>query len=90
VNRASARGSSDDFHLANAAELGRVLVSRNVGDFQRLHYEWITSDRSHAGIILIAPQRASIGVQIACLERIAARFGQSGMTDRLEFLLNYR
>ncbi len=45
------RQREDEDHLVFAATQGRVLYGFNVGDFCRLHTEFLTEGRSHAGII---------------------------------------
>lgn len=90
VNEARTRSTSDGEHLRFAAEQGRILVSRNVRDFQHLHSEAMRAGTGHAGIILVVPQRLPIGVQVACMENIARNIGQVGMRDRLEFLSGHR
>ena len=46
-------GLDDDSVLALATGERRILVSHNVSDFPRILREWATSDRSHAGVILV-------------------------------------
>ena len=36
-------GLPDEDHLAHVAEAGRVLYTFNIGDFMRLHGEYITA-----------------------------------------------
>ncbi len=45
-------GLSDSEQLAYAAQAGRVLLTHNRVDFERLHREWLGSGRSHQGIII--------------------------------------
>lgn len=45
----------DAEHLDYATAQGCVLYTFNVGDFNRLHKEYLTQGKSHAGIVL-APQ----------------------------------
>ena len=52
ANEAGMRGQRDEAHLAYAAESGRVLCSFNRSDFYRIHTEYLTEGRSHAGLIL--------------------------------------
>ena len=42
----------DPSQLAWATSQGRVLMSFNVGDFVRLHGEWLRSGRHHAGLVV--------------------------------------
>lgn len=43
----------DDDVLALATEERRILVTHNVSDFPRILREWATTNRSHAGVILV-------------------------------------
>ena len=43
-------------HLDYATEQGRVLCSFNVGDFYRLHTDYVAQGKPHAGIILMRQQ----------------------------------
>jgi predicted nuclease of predicted toxin-antitoxin system len=40
-------GLSDSEQLASAAQTGRVFLTHNRVDFERLHREWLESGRSH-------------------------------------------
>lgn len=55
----------DADHLELATSQGRVLYSFNVGDYQRLHTEYLTEGKRHSGIILAQQQRYNIGEQNA-------------------------
>lgn len=46
--------SSDEEHLEFARAEGRVLFSFNVSDFQRIHTEYVSQGKTHAGIIVYA------------------------------------
>jgi hypothetical protein len=65
------RGAADEAHLEFATGIGRVLVSANMRDFDRLHRKWMAAERAHAGIVLVR-QRTAIGDQIRGLSRIHA------------------
>jgi hypothetical protein len=60
-------GRSDSQQLDFAAAAGRVFFTHNRVDFERLHREWLTAQRAHAGII-IARRRLP--------RELAARVGQ--------------
>lgn len=80
---------SDDMHLAYATEHGCVLYTFNVSDFYRLHTEWISSGREHAGMILGQQQRFSVGEQLRRILRIRATASAESMRNRVEFLTNW-
>ena len=54
VNEARTAGEPDPFQLDFAARQGRTLYTFNVGDFCRLHSEYLDSGRSHGGIVVVA------------------------------------
>lgn len=73
-------------HLEYATTHGRVLYSFNVGDFYRIHSDYLSEGRSHAGIILARQQRYSVGEQMrGPLQLIAAKLVEE-MQNRVEFL----
>ena len=57
-----ARSDSDQLDYATSQE--RVLYTFNRGDFYRLHTQYLTEGKKHAGIILAPQQRLSIGNQL--------------------------
>lgn len=83
-------GLADEFQLEFAASLDRVVFTSNVGHFVRLHYEWLTEGRRHAGIIVLTEQTMPVGAQIRALEAVAKAFSPEDMRDRLVFLANHR
>ena len=76
----------DNDHLAFAASQSRALYSFNAGDYLALHSEYLTQGRHHAGIILAAQQRYSVGEQMRRLLRIINRRSAEAMQDQVEFL----
>lgn len=80
---------SDADHLEFAALQGRVLYSFNVGDFQRLHSEYLTQGKHHSGVILGQQQRYSLGEQMRRLLKIIARISDEEMSDRVVFLSSW-
>lgn len=83
---AGTTGQQDDRQLEYAATQGRAIYSFNVGDFCRLHAEWLALARCHAGIVLARQQHDSIGEQMRRLLRLLARVLAEEMHNRLEFL----
>ena len=59
---------------------GRVLYSFNVGDFCRLHSQWLANQRNHAGIVLAQQQQYSVGEQMRRLLRLVASKAVTGMS----------
>jgi hypothetical protein len=72
-------------HLDYAASHGHVLYSRNGGDFYRLHTEYLTEGRSHAGIV-VGRHGFSIGDPLRGLLRLIARRSAEEMANQIEFL----
>ena len=61
---AGALTASDEAQLARASEIGYVLVSHNRWHFRRLHEQFVSADRSHAGIALL-PQDTEQDIRLA-------------------------
>jgi len=80
----------DNEHLDYAAEQGRVLYSFNVGDFNRLHAEYIRQNKTYAGIILAPQQKFSVGEQLRRLLRICNTRSAEQMQNSVEFLGAWR
>jgi hypothetical protein len=76
----------DADHLAYASSQSRVLCSSNSGDFYRLHTELLAIGKSHAGIILIAQQRYTVGDQMRRILKLIAVRSAADMRDCVEFL----
>jgi hypothetical protein len=81
---------SDAEHLAYATAAGRVLCTFNVGDFHRLHGEWLDRGEAHAGMILMAQQRFSVGEQVRRLLGIAAERPSETMRGQVVFASTWR
>lgn len=81
--------SSDEEQLEFARTEGRVLSSFNVADFQRIHTQYLSQGETHAGIILAAQQRYSVGERIRRLQKLIAARSAEEMNDRLEFLSDW-
>lgn len=82
-------GYPDEEQLIWAAEQGRVIYSFNIGDFCRLHSNFIALDKSHAGIILAPQQQYSVGQQLRGLLKLAADRSSEQMMNHLVFLSTY-
>ena len=79
-------GLPDDDQLRWATEQHRVLYSFNRGDFCKLHSALMRAGQSHAGIILAAQQRYSVGEQMRRLLRLINTLTAEDMRNRIEFL----
>ena len=63
--------------LARAAAEERAVYTCNRVDFARLHEAWMQEGRSHAGIVVRFPQKASSERQLAALLRIHQVYGDN-------------
>lgn len=79
-------GREDAEHLDYATEQGRVLCTFNVGDFCRLHSDYVAQGKPHAGIILMRQQHYSVGEQMRRLLRLVANKSAGEMENWVEFL----
>ena len=79
-------GRDDPAQLAFAISQERTLYSFNVGDFCRLHAEYMEQGKHHAGIIVMPRQRYGIGGQIRALLEIVQTKTADELKDRLIFL----
>ncbi|OFW52526.1 MAG: hypothetical protein A2163_08250 [Actinobacteria bacterium RBG_13_35_12] len=76
--------SSDEEQLLYAYSLGSVLVTHNVQDFPRIHYEFMKKGKHHSGIIIA--KQVSVGEIVKRFARLALILSAEDMEDRLEYL----
>jgi len=76
----------DAEHLDYATQQGRVLCTFNVGDFHRLHTDYMAHNMPHAGIILMRQHHYSVGEQMRRLLRLMASKSAEDMENWVEFL----
>jgi len=79
-------GASDLAQLEWCAQHGFVLVTHNIGDFCRLHRQFLEEGKSHSGMVLVRQQTLRVGEKLRRLMRIADGLSADDMRDRLEFL----
>ena len=82
-------GYADEEQLIWATEQKRVIYSFNIGDFCRLHRDFMAEDKSHTGIILASQQQYSVGQQLRGLLKLAADKSAQDMVNELIFLSAY-
>jgi hypothetical protein len=80
------RGLNDELQLEFATRQGRVLCTSNIGDFYRLHTEYLRQGKAHAGIIFIPQQRYGVGEQIRRLLKLISTKSAETMQSQVEFL----
>ncbi len=76
----------DEAQLDYAASEGRVLYSFNVGDFYQLHTLYLSSGKTHPGIVLGPQQLFSVGEQLRRLLKLIATKSAEEMQNQVEFL----
>ena len=77
---------SDEEQLIWAAQHDRVLYSYNRRDFCRLHGDFLSAERNHAGIIVLRQQRYSVGQQLQGIMALIATHTAEDMVNQLVFL----
>jgi hypothetical protein len=77
-------GLQDVGQLVFAAENRRSLFSYDKRHFARIHYEWMSMKRQHAGIIL--SDQLTIGLLLRRLMRLYYSLNTEDMINRLEYL----
>lgn len=89
TNEAKMKGSSDLEQLKFAASQNRALYTFNIKDFMILHYDYLSNNQKHSGIILGEQGRFGTGEQLRRLLRIIAGITAEEMQNELEFLSNW-
>lgn len=79
----------DPDQLSYAMSQGRVICTFNVGDFYRMHTEYLRASKSHAGIVLVQQQRYWLGELIGRLSNITTTMSPEAMENRVEFLSDW-
>lgn len=78
-------GSADSQQLEFASSLGRVLYSRNIRDFRRLHAEYVNASISHSGLIF-GIAGLSAGERTRRVLRILRQFSAEQMANSEQFI----
>jgi hypothetical protein len=81
-------GLLDKAQLEFATALNRTIFSFNRGHFAHLHNLFLQQGRQHAGIIV--SDQLEIGVVLRRLLKLIDSLSSEDMTNRLEFLGNWR
>lgn len=82
-------GCSDEEQLNWSTKQKRVIYSFNIGDFCRLHKDYMVKGKAHTGIILAPQQQYSIGRQLTGLLKLLASYSSEDMMNQLIFLNSY-
>lgn len=86
VGEGARRKLEDNEQLEFATSQGRVLYTFNTSDFYRLHTEWLTQGKAHAGIVFAPQQRYAVGEQIRRLLKLIRLRSAGEMIGNVEFL----
>lgn len=78
---------TDEDQVRFASEKDFAILSYNVADFPRLHYEFLERGENHAGIIVAKQLDASRNVQL--LFNLLSRVSADEMRNQLVFLANW-
>ncbi len=78
------RGAEDPDQLAFTHQHGYTLLTDNVQDFPRLHYEWLAAEKHHAGIIIASRENSTLNIR--ALLNLLALVTAEEMADQLEYL----
>jgi hypothetical protein len=78
---------SDFEQLLYAHSIGAVLLTHNVQDFPRMHYEVIKQGIPHSGIMIA--RQISVGEIVRSILRLASTLSAEDMENRLEYLSNW-
>lgn len=77
---------SDTEHLEYSTRQGRALFSFNVGDFFRLHTEYLSQGKLHGGIVVAKQQQYSVGEVMRRLLKLISSRTPHEMWNSIEFL----
>ena len=88
TQEAGQRSASDERQLAYAVKEGRILVSFNVGDFARIHAQWMRKGKRHIGIVV--SEQLPPGELIRRLLRWHGSVAKAGMKNQLVFLSQWK
>ncbi len=76
AERTDLRALPDDAVFDVAREERRALVTLNIGDFARLHQQWLSEGRQHCGLVMVTTQafpqnRSFVGALVSALHAAA-------------------
>ena len=80
---------SDEEQLLWSTEQERASYTFNMGDFCRLHKNYLNNNKNHTGIIIAAKQSYSVGQQIKGLLNLVKLISAEDMINNLVFLRYY-
>ena len=89
VTEAGRQRLTDESQLEFATAERRVVLTRNIGDFARLHSRYVAEGRQHAGIIIITDQSMAVGPLLAAMLAIRSGGESEILANRLLYLQNF-
>ena len=81
---------SDPEQLEFAKAHGRILITANARDFERIHREYMEAAQHHAGILIVLQQtRISSGELARRYVRMSTSLAEHGAADRLMYVQEF-
>jgi predicted nuclease of predicted toxin-antitoxin system len=77
-------GADDIDQLTFIQQHSYTLLTYNVNDFPRLHYQWLAARKHHPGIIIASRENPSQNIR--ALLNLLALVSAEEMADQLEYL----
>lgn len=77
----------DEKQLIYATSIGMSILTHNIHDFPRIHYQFINQGIFHRGIIIA--KQVSVGEIVKRFLRLATALSAEDMENRLEYLSNW-
>ena len=81
-------GKSDSEQLEFSTSEGRAILTFNIGDFIKLHNEWIDLNRKHKGIIVSPEIKISVLIKLSL--RLLAVISNGEIDNQLRFLQEFQ
>ncbi len=82
-------GLQDEDILQHATALGRAVITRNVRDFVLLHKNWMATNRTHGGIVLVTEQRIGVDDFVTLVQGLM-RCHTETLTNQALYLANFK
>ena len=83
VQEVNREGLSDEIQLLSALAENRVIYTANIKDFYQLQTLFLTTGKSHTGIILVKQQSYSIGAIIRAILRLISAKSAEEMVNQV-------
>lgn len=80
-------GNTDDEQLKFANSIEAAILTHNISDFAPLHYESISKNKQHFGIVVA--KQYNVGDLVKRILRLVSKLSAADMKNRLEYLSNW-